>query len=163
MLPGLAVSSSVRAAKVGAMGVRVGASLTSETTIEAVSVLLEKAVVPPVTDASTLVPWVPPVAAVPGLVGEGGIDRLAVERIRDEAQAVGIAKEQCVGVGDGADGDPAAADVVLPGTVGGGEARDGDAFQGTGVHVSHRRAEERRHRIAAVGGLVLGDGGEASA
>ena len=57
--PAFVVWSSVIVVNIGAAGVSIGASLTAVTVIDAVSVAVENAVVPPFVDASTLVPCVP--------------------------------------------------------------------------------------------------------
>ena len=54
--PPLPVASSSMVGSDGVAGVRAGASLTAVTVMEAVSVAVEKAVVPPLVLASTLVP-----------------------------------------------------------------------------------------------------------
>ena len=119
MSPAFPVWSSVMAVKVGRDGRRAsGASLTSETAMEAVSVLLEKAVVPPGDRGVDLGAlrvrrrcWSQAFQVTVGSTVSPLSDRPGTKRRLSPS-----AEEQRTGVGDDPHGQPAAAHVVLPGT-----------------------------------------------
>src|SRR5204863_242448 len=49
---------------------------------------------------------------------------------------------------------------VLPGAGAAVQAGDGDALRGTSIHVGNLAGDQGRNQVAAVAGLILGDGGE---
>ena len=135
--------------------------------MEAVSVLLEKAVVVPVTEASTLVPSVSAVGLVPGLVGHRGIHGLAIEspsgtkrRLSVHREAGGRWRRRQTPTGNQLP-PTLYSQVPLP------EVRPVTATPSSGTRCPRRAmeppTEECRHRVTGVPGLVLGDGGEGRA